>query len=67
MSPDPSFDAFVRRLGAGDSGAAVAVVERFGQRLIGLAAGRLGPLLRPKAEPEDVVQAAFKSFFRRRE
>jgi RNA polymerase sigma-70 factor (ECF subfamily) len=65
VSLDLSFDAFVRRLGAGDSGAAVAVVERFAQRLIGLAAGRLGPLLRPKAEPEDVVQSVFRSFFSR--
>jgi RNA polymerase sigma-70 factor (ECF subfamily) len=65
VSQDLSFDALLRRLGADDPGAAAAVVDRFGQRLIGLAAGRLGPLLRPKAEPEDVVQSVFKSFFSR--
>ena len=39
--------------------------RRFAGQLIGLARRRLDDLVRQKVDPEDVVQSAFKSFFRR--
>jgi RNA polymerase sigma-70 factor (ECF subfamily) len=63
MSPGPSFDGLMGRLRAGDEAAAREVFRRFAGRLIGLAHGRLDPLVRAKVDAEDVVQSAFKSFF----
>jgi len=65
MPDEPSFDELLARLRRGDSSAAAAVYNRFGQRLIGLARCRLDQRLRQKVDPEDVVQSAFKSFFPR--
>jgi RNA polymerase sigma-70 factor (ECF subfamily) len=45
--------------------AAAQIFERFGRRLLALARGRLGRLLRGKVDPEDVLQSVFQSFFRR--
>jgi RNA polymerase sigma-70 factor (ECF subfamily) len=42
-----------------------AVFNRYAGRLIEVAGRRLGGNLRAKVSPEDVVQSAFKSFFRR--
>lgn len=42
-----------------------AVFNRYAERLIAVARERLGAQLRSKVSPEDVVQSAFKSFFRR--
>jgi RNA polymerase sigma-70 factor (ECF subfamily) len=63
MSVDPSFDEVLGQLRAGDPEAARQVFQRFAGRLIGLAHERLDRLVRPKVDPEDVVQSAFKSFF----
>src|SRR5262245_43595586 len=38
---------------------------RFVRRLVALAHSRLGAVSQAKADPEDVVQSAFRSFFRR--
>jgi RNA polymerase sigma-70 factor (ECF subfamily) len=65
MSLDPSFDDVMARLRAGDQDAAREVFQRFAGRLIALAHERLDRLVRPKVDPEDVVQSAFKSFFLR--
>lgn len=43
-----------------------AVFNRYAQRLLMIASDRLGSRLKAKVSPEDVVQSAFKSFFRRR-
>jgi RNA polymerase sigma-70 factor (ECF subfamily) len=40
------------------------IFDRFAQRLIGLARSRLDGVMRRKVDPEDVIQSAFKSFFR---
>src|SRR5262249_58739563 len=61
----PSFAALVGRLHTGDPEAAAQVFHRFAERLVGLASSRLARVLRPKAEPEDVVQSVFRSFFAR--
>jgi RNA polymerase sigma-70 factor (ECF subfamily) len=42
-----------------------AELEQFTRRLIGLARHHLHERLRQKADPEDVVQSAYKSFFLR--
>ena len=42
------------------------LVNRYAERLLCVARSRLGDHLRAKVSPEDVVQSAFKSFFRRR-
>jgi RNA polymerase sigma-70 factor (ECF subfamily) len=63
--PQPSFPALVERLRTGDAGAAEMVFHRFSHRLIGLARARMEERIRRKVDPEDVVQSAFKSFFRR--
>src|SRR5437764_10887242 len=67
MSLEISFEALAGRLRAGDPAATAHVFDRFARRLIGLAGSRLGRLLRPKAEPEDVVQSVFRSFFARQQ
>lgn len=46
---------------------AEAVFTRYAQRLMCVARERLGAQLRSKVSPEDVVQSAFKSFFRRQD
>jgi RNA polymerase sigma-70 factor (ECF subfamily) len=53
------------QLRAGDGDAADCIFQRYAHGLIGLAHSRLGPLIRRKSEPEDVVQSVFRSFFRR--
>ena len=65
MTPDRSFDDLMARLRAGDNDAATAVFHRFADRLIELARKRLGGALRPKVDPEDVLQSVFQSFFAR--
>lgn len=42
-----------------------AIFNRYARRLMHVAGERLGAKLRSKVSPEDIVQSAFKSFFRR--
>jgi len=65
MSAPLCFDSVVGRLNAGDPAAADLVFNRFANRLVQLAAGRLHGLLRHDTAPEDVVQSVFRSFFMR--
>src|SRR5262249_15935377 len=63
--PDSSFVDLMERVRRGDQDAARRIVDTFFRRLIGLARTRLeGPSLQ-KEDPEDVVQSALASFFRR--
>jgi RNA polymerase sigma-70 factor (ECF subfamily) len=65
MQPDSSFADLMERVRRGDQDAARRIVDTFFRRLIGLARLRLeGPIL-TKEGPEDVVQSALASFFRR--
>jgi RNA polymerase sigma-70 factor, ECF subfamily len=63
MSDDPSFDQLVTRLQDGSQRAATELFERYANRLIALARSRLRERLRPRVDPEDVVQSALRSFF----
>jgi RNA polymerase sigma-70 factor (ECF subfamily) len=65
MPADESFAELMARLRAGDEDAAARVFRQFTRRLIGLARARLAPAVRQKVDPEDVLQSAYKSFFRR--
>jgi RNA polymerase sigma-70 factor (ECF subfamily) len=53
------------RLRGGDDAAAAAVFHSFASRLIALARDQLDGWMRPKVDPEDIVQSVFRSFFHR--
>ena len=65
MSQESSFVDLAERLRRGDESAADLLYERFARRLVGLARLHLDARLRAKVDPEDVMQSAWKSFFRR--
>jgi RNA polymerase sigma-70 factor (ECF subfamily) len=65
MADSPSFVQLMDRLRAGDDEAARQVFNRFAQRLIALAQSRLNKSIRHRADPEDVVQSVYRSFFTR--
>jgi RNA polymerase sigma-70 factor (ECF subfamily) len=65
--PSPSFDDLAARLKSGDPAAAEEIFRRYAHRLIGLAGKRLVGAIRQKVDAEDLVQSAFKSFFRAQE
>lgn len=49
----------------GDDDAATEIFERYVRRLVALAASRLSASLNGRFDPDDVVQSAFRSFFRK--
>lgn len=63
MAEERSFAEIMDRLRAGDGDAAREVFTRFAHRLIALARSRLDLALRPKLDPEDVLQSVYQSFF----
>jgi RNA polymerase sigma-70 factor (ECF subfamily) len=64
MPSDESFIDLQVRLRGGDATAGAEIFSRYRESLIRLAAPRLVGTLRTKVDPEDVVQSAFRSFFR---
>jgi RNA polymerase sigma-70 factor (ECF subfamily) len=60
-----SFPDWVARLQAREETAARELFRRFTHQLVDLARRQCGGALRHKVDPEDVVQSAYKSFFRR--
>lgn len=62
---DSTFGALMARLRDGDDDAATAIVGRFLRRLVALSSSQFEASIRHKADPEDVVQSAYKSFFAR--
>ena len=48
---------------AGQTEAAAAIYDRYIQRLMALVRTRIGPKLKRRVDPEDVVQSAYRSFF----
>lgn len=49
---------------AGDQDAAEEIFSRYMNRLIGLAKSRLSEKMKSRVDPEDIVQSAYRSFFR---
>jgi RNA polymerase sigma-70 factor (ECF subfamily) len=60
-----SFGLFLKQLQARDGEAARELFRRFTHQLIALSRARFTGGLRHKVDPEDIVQSAYKSFFRR--
>jgi RNA polymerase sigma-70 factor, ECF subfamily len=67
MFADESFNDVMARLRAGDDAAETMVFRRFVHRLIALAAKQFDARMRDRADVENVVLSAFKSFFIRNE
>lgn len=66
MADSQRFEAVIEGFVAGEPGAASEVFDRFRARLVGLARQRiLDPRLRAKFDPEDIVQSAFLTFWKR--
>ncbi len=61
---DEQSRTLLRRWQAGDEHAAELIFNRYVERLIALAKVRLSPKLRRRIDPEDVVNSAYRSFFR---
>ncbi len=59
------FSRLDERLRAGDADAETLVVRRFTIQLVTLARRHLAQRIRQKTGPEDAVQSAFRSFFKR--
>ncbi len=57
-------DDLLARAGSGDELAAAELYDRYVDRLIHLARKLLSPKLARRTDPEDIVQSAFRSFFR---
>jgi RNA polymerase sigma factor (sigma-70 family) len=67
MEQADTFDDLMARLRVGDDRAAAEVHRRYAHRLIVLAHRQFDSWVRDRADPEDVVQSVFKSFFARYE
>jgi RNA polymerase sigma-70 factor (ECF subfamily) len=63
MSQDSGFEDLMARLRAGDEEAAALVYHRYVPQLIAVARSRLDRRIRPKVDPEDIMQSVFRSFF----
>lgn len=63
-SSDNTEDELLNRWKEGDQEAADQIVDRYLSRLTALARTRLSPKMRRRVDPEDVVQSAYRSFFR---
>lgn len=64
MAGEDSFFQVRLHLEQGDEAGAQRVFERFARQLIAQARSRLSNRLKQKVDPEDIVQSAFKSFFK---
>ena len=65
MATDSSFSLVMSKLRAGDDDAAALIFRRYVTRLIALASRQFEARFRAKADPEDVVQSVYESFFQR--
>ena len=66
MSDDESLE-LLGRFHDGDEEAATELFNRYVGRLLALANSRLSAAMRRRVEPEDIVQSAYRSFFRHAE
>lgn len=65
MSQDQESINLLARWQSGDEDAAEQIFERYVKRLIGLARTKLSGKMQRRVQPEDIVQSAYRSFFRR--
>ncbi len=65
MNSNEESDNLLKRFEQGDEHAARQIFERYAVRLTALARSRLNQELVRHVDPEDIVQSAFRSFFRR--
>jgi RNA polymerase sigma-70 factor (ECF subfamily) len=65
MAATNPFPVLMNRLRAGDEAATTQVFNRFAGQILALARRQLHGSLRPKLDPEDVLQSVFRSFFSR--
>lgn len=63
MSDEASVE-LLKRWKAGDECAAATLFDRYVNQLCGLARNRLSERMQRRVEPEDIVQSAYRSFFR---
>ncbi len=61
----PSDRSLLRRFRAGQPDAATLLFLRYAERLQGLARARFASDLKPRVDPDDLVQSVFRTFFRR--
>ena len=64
MSDETSVE-LLRRWKNGDEVAAATLFDRYVNQLCGLARNRLSERMQRRVEPEDIVQSAYRSFFRK--
>ena len=65
MTSDDQSIELLQRFRDGDDLAAKELFDRYVQRLVSLARTRLSDRMKRRVEPEDVVQSAYRSFFRK--
>ncbi|MFN4259882.1 MAG: RNA polymerase sigma factor [Gemmataceae bacterium] len=65
MTDPPDDQDLLRLWQAGNEEAARQIVDRYVERLVGLARGRISQRLASRIDPEDVVQSVFRTFFHR--
>jgi RNA polymerase sigma-70 factor (ECF subfamily) len=63
VSDNDSFQSLLDGLQSGQQDASTELFERYADRLIRLARGRLNPRMLQKFDAEDVMQSVFRSFF----
>jgi RNA polymerase sigma-70 factor, ECF subfamily len=65
MSSGETFPQLLARVREGDDEAAAVIFRRFVDQLAAKAHRHLAPAVRRQADPEDVVQSVYRTFFRR--
>ncbi len=65
MAADDSLENLLERWRSGDQSAATAICARYEQRLLHLAGKRMGPRLRARIDPEDVMLSVMNTVLKR--
>ncbi|MCA9214245.1 MAG: sigma-70 family RNA polymerase sigma factor [Planctomycetales bacterium] len=60
-----NWQELLAQIRTGDNTAAAELLDRYATRLIALARRRLSSILASRLDPEDIVQSAYRTFFRR--
>lgn len=65
MTDDELTRDLLTRAAEGDQHAKTEIVQRYWSKLITIAARRLGSKIQSQADPDDIAQSVFRTFFRR--